>query len=363
MNALVWAGFLLAATPQAAPDSNAKTADDLRAEIIAEMPGWLQQHDVPSAAVAYIERGCVAWTVVRGRAGPNMPADEQTLYNVASLTKPLAAEAILRLASSGKIDLDEPMYPHWVDPDLADDPRHRKLTPRVALTHRTGFANWRRQTDGQLKFRSEPGTQPGYSGEGYEYVARFAERKLGRDFEALVAATVFEPLGLERTALTKKPWFETSRLAMSHGPKGASRPPDVRLRASAADDAFTRIGDYAAFTAAVMRNEGLRPMIAAQRLRVDVPRFQGRCPWGPVGCPKRIGFGLAWAVFDYGIETVVLQGGADWGERAVALFVPERGIGIVVLTNSARGGRIIHEVVTTLYDNPDFHRFLAFQAK
>ena len=85
-----------------------------------------------------------------GEAAPGMPASNATLYNIASMSKPISAEVILRLAAVNKLSLDEPMHAYWVDPDLAADPRAKLLTTRMALDHQTGFANWRRETGGKL---------------------------------------------------------------------------------------------------------------------------------------------------------------------------------------------------------------------
>ncbi|MEL7370874.1 MAG: serine hydrolase domain-containing protein, partial [Myxococcota bacterium] len=330
-------------------------------DIERKLPTWLQTSGVASAAVAYIHEGQVAWTTVRGEASPEIRATNETLYNVASLTKPLVAETIVRLAAMGRLDLDEPMHRYWTDPDIASDPRHLQLTPRFALSHRTGFPNWRQQTKtGKLSFKGEPGQSVGYSGEGYEYVARFAEKKLQIGFEQLLQDRVLKPLGLARTAITPQAWFDDAIRAHGYDKQGRARPADVNAQFSAADNAYTQIADYAAFTAAVLRNEGLTPSIARQRLKTERPAFEpGRCPWAKEDCPKKVGFALGWAVFDFGSERVVLQGGADWGERALAFFVPKRKIGVVILTNSARGGAVIHRVVETLYDNVAFHRFLA----
>ena len=68
------------------------------------------------------------------------------------------------------------MSPFWLDPDIKDDPWSKLLTPRLCLSHQTGFANWRRMTGGVLKIRWEPGTQTGYSGEGYNYVKKTRNR-------------------------------------------------------------------------------------------------------------------------------------------------------------------------------------------
>lgn len=57
-----------------------------------------------------------------------------------------------------------------------------------------------------------------------------------------------------------------------------------------------------------------------------------------------------------------MQGDGDWGERTLGIFIPERNIGIAVFTNGANGQKVIHKVVSELYDNENFLAFLAFQA-
>ncbi len=174
----------------------AKTAEakkDGRADVDAHAAEWLKQSDVPSVAVAYVEDRTVAWTAAYGEQSPGVAATGKTLYNVASLTKPVTAETVLRLASAGKLSLDEPMWPFWLDPDIKDDPWAKLLTPRLCLSHQTGFANWRRMTGGVLKIRWRPGTQTGYSGEGYNYVGRFVEKKMAKPFDVLAQQTVLIP--------------------------------------------------------------------------------------------------------------------------------------------------------------------------
>jgi len=156
---------------------------NLKSRLDEKAPLWLKVFDVPSVAVAYIENGQLVWTAVYGTQSPGVPANEKTLYNIASLTKPISAEVILRLASEGLISLDEPIYPYWTDWDIADDSWNKLLTPRLCLSHQTGFPNWRGQS--ALTFQWQPGTKTGYSGEGFQYVARFAEKKMGRPFEQL----------------------------------------------------------------------------------------------------------------------------------------------------------------------------------
>src|SRR5262245_8434850 len=143
-----------------------------RAIFDRELPKLLPKYHVAGLGAAIIRDGRVAWTGGYGLQGPGIPVTDSTLFNVASMTKPVSAEIIQRLAAAGRLSLDEPMAPTYVDPDIASDPRTAKLTPRILLSHQGGFANWRRMSPGgKLTFEFEPGTRFGYSGEGFNYLA------------------------------------------------------------------------------------------------------------------------------------------------------------------------------------------------
>ncbi|GAA3266761.1 hypothetical protein GCM10020258_36170 [Sphingomonas yabuuchiae] len=131
---------------------------------LPDMTTTLHEQGVESASVAVIRDGQIVSTGAWGMAGPNRAATVATPYNLASLTKPLTAEVILRLVSAGKLSLNDPMDRYWSDPDLSGDPRRMNLTVRMALSHRTGLPNWRDAKG--LAFDHDPGTTTGYSGEG-----------------------------------------------------------------------------------------------------------------------------------------------------------------------------------------------------
>lgn len=99
----------------------------------------LARHQINTAAVAVIKKGEVVWTHQYGQQSPGGSASAQTMFDVGSITKTVVAETVLRLAADGQLSLDESMSEYWLDPDLKDDPRHRKLAPRMALSHTTGF--------------------------------------------------------------------------------------------------------------------------------------------------------------------------------------------------------------------------------
>ena len=356
---LAVAALILSASTFTTPRASAQSAaaHNGRAEIAAHAAEWLKETDVPSVAIAYIEHGRVAWTAVYGEQSPGVPATTRTLYNMASLTKPITAEIVLRLASAGKLSLDEPIWPVWTDPDIKDDPRSKLLTPRLCLSHQTGFANWRRMTDGVLKIRWEPGTQTGYSGEGYNYVGTFTEKKLGQPFDVLAQQMVFNPLAMKDTSYTVKDWY-AGRLAVPHGPSTDKPFDPVATRWSGADLLRTTIGDYAKFVVSVMHNNGLTPEIAAQRATmtrdlVKPADLQKICDEAgeTSHCTASAGMGLGWQVETLDGVKIFDHTGSDWGVATLAMFVPSQQIGIVVFTNGANGTQVIRKVVAALYPN------------
>lgn len=316
------------------------------AELDLKMSALFRERGVTTAGVAAIEDGRVSWTGYYGERAPGEAASSRTMFNVGSMTKPVVAETILRLASSGRISLDEPMSKHWVDPDLVGDGRHQKLTPRLALSHRTGLPNWRRGTeDGKLAFIATPGTTFGYSGEGYDYVATFAEEKLGRDFESLVAEYVFEPIGMQHVSLSRradvlprvpKPIGEDGTVYEPLCYPSGWCPPEGYW--SAADDLVVTVEDYAAFLIAVMKGEGLGDELDAERQRLHTSTADDpvlACPFeDPERCPTEQGYGLGWEILRFGDETIVMHGGTDWSERTLGYFYPRSRKGFIIFLNA-----------------------------
>lgn len=362
--ALITGACISPSGPGSTPLEMSSRAQSMRASLDRDIPRWLAEYDVPSAAVAVIEEGDIVFSLMKGERAPGQPATADTLYNVASMTKPIVAETILSLATGGDLSLDDRMADWWTDPDIADDPRRSLLTPRIALSHRTGFANWRRETDDTLAFRFEPGQRFGYSGEGFQYLARYAERRADLPFEELAQQQVFEPAGMQNTAFTRRDWFD-NRVAVPQGPDAERREPSIRDEWNAADDLHATVDDYARFLVWAFADDRLPPALVEERRTITEDQAGQLCASGRMpteACPEALGFGLGWTVFDTGSDTVLLHGGGDWGERTLAFYIPEKRFGAVVLTNGANGQKLIRDVVRTIYPDPSFGAFMDMQA-
>lgn len=346
ISSLAIAFLLLANAPLAqakAPRSGLPSAADARA-----IDRIVKRHGVVTAGMGVIRDGALVWQHHAGEQSPGVPASAATRYNVASITKTVTAETILRLVGQGRLALDESMATYWTDPDLASDSRVRLLTPRMALNHTTGLPNWRFfLRGGKLAFQQTPGELYGYSGEGLEYVARYAERKFSTPFPKLVEETVFKPIGMNHSSIVVRRG-DTETIArpidesgVFHGyycrPAGKAA---CRTEGSyaAADDMVTTVGDYAAFLRAVVDGEGYGAALVADRDRVQTDKGDQRivdcAAIPPAPCPTAQGYGLGFNVVRYGDATILEHGGADWSELAVAYIAKPSRSGVIIFLNA-----------------------------
>ncbi|WP_240959436.1 serine hydrolase domain-containing protein [Novosphingobium olei] len=326
---------------------------------LPDMTADLREQHVESASVALIRHGRIVATGAWGMAGPDRPATAATPYNLASLTKPLTAEIILRLVSAGKLSLDEPMDRYWSDPDLANDPRRAKLTSRMALSHRTGLPNWR-DTKG-LAFEHEPGTTTGYSGEGYQYAARYAERRAGQSFVALAGRWLFTPARMRASGYVSTQG-STLPLAVPYDAAGNALAVPVVGRFNAADLAHATAADYARFLIEARNDHGLDASIAAQRSKSQADLTAEICGGTKAAsCPPWTGFGLGWQLLGFPGAITMLHTGKDDGAFTFAAIDRASGNGIVILTNSDNGWRIILPVLQATASDPRLIAFLRGQ--
>ncbi len=125
---------------------------------------------VPGLSIAIIRGNKVrysqGYSLIKADSSQRVTA--ATVFDAASLSKPVFAYAVLQLVEKGLIDLDKPLFEYLPYPDVADDERYKKITARMVLSHRTGFPNWRKNRQlPQLAMVAAPDQRFGYSGEGY----------------------------------------------------------------------------------------------------------------------------------------------------------------------------------------------------
>jgi CubicO group peptidase (beta-lactamase class C family) len=189
------------------------------AQPLSPLPFWMRLASVPGVSVATIERDTVT---ARGfgvtRAGGTNVVNADTVFEAASLSKPVFAYLVLRLAADGVIDLDRPLGDYLPLPN-ASDASARPITARHVLSHASGWRNWRFARDHLLTADFTPGARFSYSGEGYYFLQRVVERVTGRGILRLTRERIFEPLGMQRSAYMSRPDLEVNR-AEPHSNRG-----------------------------------------------------------------------------------------------------------------------------------------------
>lgn len=167
---------------------------------------YKKYYQVPGVSLALIKDGKLVYHHTYGvrNTFTKQPVDSNTLFEAASITKPVFAFAVQRLAERGVIDLDKPLYLYLPYPDIAYDDRYKLMTARHVLTHRTGFPNWRSMNpDGKLNLKFTPGTSYNYSGEGFEYLKMVVEKITGKKVEQVLKEEVIQPIGLWHTFFSR----------------------------------------------------------------------------------------------------------------------------------------------------------------
>ena len=119
----------------------------------------MQEAGVQGAQIAVLAGGTISWQASFGLANAEtkVPVTDASVFEAASLSKPVFAYAVLMLADAGRIDLDTPITSYLPGRyDVGDDPRLDRITPRHVLSHCSGFPNWRSGSDA-LKIHFTPG--------------------------------------------------------------------------------------------------------------------------------------------------------------------------------------------------------------
>ncbi|HYO90986.1 MAG TPA: serine hydrolase domain-containing protein, partial [Pyrinomonadaceae bacterium] len=175
------------AVPMDAPLKTRAKKKDLVARLHSVITQLMKEGDVPGLSVLLIRDGKVFWQQAFGvkNADTKEPVNDTTVFEAASLSKPVFAYAVLKFADSGKLDLDTPLVKYLPGAYVEDDARLNQITARMVLSHRTGFPNWRPR-GGALKIHFTPGEKFSYSGEGFVYLQKVIEHMTGQPLDAFM---------------------------------------------------------------------------------------------------------------------------------------------------------------------------------
>ncbi len=339
------------ATPAAEGEIDVDAIDRFAAEALAE-------YGVPGAAVAVVHRGepvLVKGYGVRSADGDD-PVDAETVFQLASNTKPMTAFTYGTLVDEGLADWTTPASALLTDLRLKDEYAALHANPRDYLSHRGGFPEFFGDLLGSLGYdraevvRRLRYMQPGhefrdvaaYSNLGFFLVGEMIARLTGAPWEEAMQARLFEPLGMMRSGPSIASSPDDGNMSANHAIVDGSL---VTVEANdlgvtgAAGSAISTANDMSRWMNALLAGGAVdgQQVIAPETVQtlfdpvIAAPVTFTETP--PISATNGFAYSLGWGVFHWHNHRVIEKGGALAGVRTVVNLVPELKLGVAVLAN------------------------------
>jgi CubicO group peptidase (beta-lactamase class C family) len=324
----------------------------------------LADRKVPGASVAIIRSGALAVTRCYGtlKAGGTEPVDADTLFQAASISKPVTAMAVLRLVQEGRFGLDQDINEilrSWKVPGNRFTAAH-SVTVRAILSHTAGltvggFPGYRigdplptltqilsgtpPASTPAIEVDVEPGTLYRYSGGGYTILHLLVAEQSGKAFPVALKGMVLSPLEMTRSTFEQPlPERLVGNVAAGHDRSGAAVKGGWHVYPELAPDGLwstpTDLAKLAIEVDRSLRGESNR-VLNPELTRFMVTRGLGA-------------HGLGFEVNGEGPSLRFRHDGSNRGYRCRLVFYPELREGAVLMTNGGRGDEVIVDLMREL---------------
>ncbi|MDU8912962.1 serine hydrolase domain-containing protein [Aestuariicoccus sp. MJ-SS9] len=330
--------------------------DETRSMIAAveqAAPAALARQGTPGAGVAIVFGGEPIWSGGFGvtNVETGEPVTVDTVFEIASVTKPVTAWAMLKLAEEGKINLDAPIETYlagWTLPPSEFE--HSQVTARAILAHGAGLskggdsgvdpgqeppslleaADGATMEFGPVRVSQPPGEAYHYSSKGFILLELAVEAVTGEPFSDYVTKEILRPLGMNSSAFGWTPELE-ARAAWGHDWYGNPLP-HYEHATKAQGGLVATASDVARFLAASMADaQGAEPgrgVITPDSVRDTFEPFPFTQDTSHIG--------LGYNLHLDGETLVARKSGDHRGYKAVVFLMPHTGSGLVILANSDR---------------------------
>lgn len=316
--------------------------------------------NVPGVSVAVIRGGKIAWAKGYGVTHANgAPVTPQTLFQAASISKPVAAMAALKMVEAGQLELDADINTVLTSWKLPPGPAKRPATLRQLLSHTagttvSGFRGYAAgaqvptlqqvlegaapANSGPIRIEGMPGDAWNYSGGGYTVVQQAMIDRSGRPFDALMEETVLKPLGMSDSSFAQPlPGALQARAALPHAENGKPTTGGAHTYPElAAAGMWTTPTDLAKFALALQRGAGgadgvLSPTMTRTMLR-----------------PVMNNYALGLQIDGKAPQHAFSHGGSNMGYQNTLYAYVARGDGAVVMTNGDAGAQLAQSVIRAI---------------
>jgi CubicO group peptidase (beta-lactamase class C family) len=343
---------------------------DCAGDLTAYAEAVMDLHGIPGLALAVATADKVVYAEAFGVR--NVDSGEalrpESLFHMASVSKPFVAMAVMQLVERGKVDLDAPVTTYLPYFKLADE-RYARITVRQMLNHTSGLPDvenyeWAsaQNDDGAAErcvrsladrtLVSAPGKRFRYSSLGYDVLGDVIAKVSGESFEVYMKKNVLDPIGMTESTFLYPETNEALRTT-GHtwylGPVASDVYPYNRCHAPSST-----------------LNSSVVEMANWLQVNLDRGRFNGarildeasyELMWAPsVRAGAKTQMGLGWFLAEYKGRRVVTHGGGDIGFRSYVALLPDDGVGVVLASNYSqtplRG--ILNGVLDILYGAEPF---------
>ena len=313
---------------------------------------------VPGVSIAVIHAGEIEWARGYGVVTPGgAPVTPSTLFQAASISKPVTAMAALKMVESGQLALDRDINGYTSLWKLPKDMDNSPVTLRQLLSHTAGttvhgFAGYaagspvptlvqvlngaKPANSRGVHVSMRPGSKWRYSGGGYEVVQYVMTERAKTPFPQLLQQTVLKPLGMADSSFAQPlPAMQMARAALPHDSTGkpiAGGPHTYPELAAAG--LWTTPSDLAKFAIEVKRS-------AAGQSNKVLSQSMTQLMLSPV----MDSFGLGWGLDGDGQAKSFRHGGGNAGYKNKLMAYTERGDGVAVMTNGDGGSELADELV------------------
>lgn len=293
--------------------------------------------------------------------------DTGSIFCAASLSKAVFAYICMQLVQDGLLNLDKPLSQYLDKPlpqyeyyaDLASDERWKQFTARMCLSHTTGLPNWwflnpytsAFDSTGKLAIYFTPGSKYAYSGEGIKLLQMVIEKIAGKNLEDLAQEKLFQPLGLQRASYIWQQRFENN-FAYGHTEKEEVLGKKKRKKAGAAGSLEISMADYTRIIANILQQKGLQKQWQQMMVTPQIAiHSKTQFPTLSELTTKEnedihLSYGLGWGLLQtpYG-KAFFKEGHDDDGWLHYNINFIDKGIAVIIMSNSLNGEKIFKEVL------------------
>lgn len=333
----------------------------------------MKHYRVPGVSVAFLDHGQIVWTRTYGFAdvAAKTPVTPETLFQAASISKPVSALAMLRLVQEGKLNLDEDVNVKlraWKVPEN-EFTKEQKVTLRRIVSHSAGLTvhgfpgyasdqpvptvvqilNGEKPANtAPIRVDAVPGTLWRYSGGGYVVMQLLLTEVTGEPFPQILHDLVLQPAGMTHStyeqplpkslALSAATPYRSDGEPVKGGPHTYPEMAPAGLWTTPSDLARLAIevqNEYAGKSSNILSLQMIRQMLSRQK----------------------DDSGLGFSLQNTGSQLLFGHGGANEGYRCNLQAYAETGQGFAIMTNSDSGGEVAMEYLRSVakeYNWPNF---------